>query len=369
MTELLRALLDTPEDDFWQSLFVLFGLSAVSALLLLNVWLFPKWTGRRLFPPQRYRAVPWNGWTILALVFVSMLVQSWTAGALGAFTNSEFFKQRYGPEFHQQLLGKTSSEAKTLAQARLSLWAATLAFGPQLAAALAVLFFFGNARPYQFGWTGQRLGRNLLLGVLAWLVCMPWILTLNLLVTEWYRTWLGGKPEPHELERLAAAHPSSLEWLLLVLSATVLAPVWEELLFRGVLLSWARVRSRNADVLAVWSLGLMLLLRSGHIAAAINSGDRGDLELEAQPVAFTLLMMALYEAVKFLRPSTALAATYATALLFANAHALVWPSPVPLFFLGLALGGLAVRTQSLVGPMVLHCLFNAVACVTLILGK
>jgi membrane protease YdiL (CAAX protease family) len=39
---------------------------------------------------------------------------------------------------------------------------------------------------------------------------------------------------------------------------------------------------------------------------------------------------------------------------------------VPLFVLGLALGTLAARTGSLVGPMVLHGLFNGVTCVVLL---
>jgi membrane protease YdiL (CAAX protease family) len=55
-------------------------------------------------------------------------------------------------------------------------------------------------------------------------------------------------------------------------------------------------------------------------------------------------------------------AVYSTAALFASIHP--WPTPVALFVLGLGLGWLAYRTQSLVGPMVLHALFNAVACLS-----
>ena len=56
----------------------------------------------------------------------------------------------------------------------------------------------------------------------------------------------------------------------------------------------------------------------------------------------------------------------ATALLFACVHG-AWPSPVPLFFLALGLGLLAEKTDSLVGPMTAHCLFNGVACVQMFL--
>jgi len=59
-------------------------------------------------------------------------------------------------------------------------------------------------------------------------------------------------------------------------------------------------------------------------------------------------------------------ALFGTAVLFACIHTSVWPTPVPLLVLGLGLGLLAQRTQSLVGPIVLHGLFNAISCVQLL---
>ena len=58
-------------------------------------------------------------------------------------------------------------------------------------------------------------------------------------------------------------------------------------------------------------------------------------------------------------------AIFATALLFACVHD--WPTPVPLFLLGLLLGWLAYRTQGLVAPITLHVLFNATSCIQLAL--
>lgn len=59
-------------------------------------------------------------------------------------------------------------------------------------------------------------------------------------------------------------------------------------------------------------------------------------------------------------------AIFSTALLFAISHP-VWPTPVPLFVLGLGLGYLAYRTQSLVAPILVHALFNGVACLLMLL--
>jgi membrane protease YdiL (CAAX protease family) len=59
---------------------------------------------------------------------------------------------------------------------------------------------------------------------------------------------------------------------------------------------------------------------------------------------------------------------FGIAILWATVHSNAWPSPVPLFFLGLVLGWLARRTGSLVGPITLHALFNAIAAVQLALS-
>jgi hypothetical protein len=99
--------------------------------------------------------------------------------------------------------------------------------------------------------------------------------------------------------------------------------------------------------------------------AGFFSGSRdGDLWRTLAPVVFVLLLTPGC----FLFRSPRARAVYGTALLFAAFHSSVWPTPVALFLLGLGLGWLAERTQSLVAPMVVHGLFNAVACVMLLLG-
>ena len=60
-------------------------------------------------------------------------------------------------------------------------------------------------------------------------------------------------------------------------------------------------------------------------------------------------------------------AVFSSATVFALVHAHVWPSPVPLFVLGLVLGWLALRTGGLLAPVALHALFNAVGFVELVL--
>ena len=56
-------------------------------------------------------------------------------------------------------------------------------------------------------------------------------------------------------------------------------------------------------------------------------------------------------------------------LFFASMHSQVWPSPIPLFVLAVGLAWLRYRTGSLVGPVLVHALFNAVTVVTLVLEQ
>jgi hypothetical protein len=56
------------------------------------------------------------------------------------------------------------------------------------------------------------------------------------------------------------------------------------------------------------------------------------------------------------------------AVLFAAIHSNVWPSPIALFFLGLGLAWLALRTQSIIPSIVVHILFNGIAVVYTIMG-
>ena len=56
---------------------------------------------------------------------------------------------------------------------------------------------------------------------------------------------------------------------------------------------------------------------------------------------------------------------FTSAMFFAILHQ--WPTCIPLFVLGLLLGWLAYRTQSLISTLVFHSLFNAVPCVIFVL--
>lgn len=422
MSDFVQLLFDTHPDQTGQALLVWLIVAALGAALAAGLLWGLHRIGLRLLPPFRLRAVPWSGWAILwalALYYVVLYL------AAGIFVGSGLPEKLYGPNFGEEF--RDNSESGQLAHIRVTLWASVLSLPFQVAVILLVLRNTSGALPYQVGWTSHRLIKNILLGGLTWLAFMPVILAFNMVVTLVYREWLGGPPEPHGLERLAHGAPLPLEWLLLVLTAVVVAPVVEELQFRGLILQWASRDASRADLLMGWAVLISVAFRVNGLNAAMRAPTWDELALEIQPFLFALVMTVGYVLLRgweararryepryvspfinsavssfspvetsadgafqtertagydtdddprpaipdWLRTSnrSALAGMYASALLFACFHAPVWPSPVPLFVLGLVLAWLAHRTQSLVPSMVLHGLFNAVACLALFLGQ
>ena len=88
---------------------------------------------------------------------------------------------------------------------RVGLLATALAFPFQVGTVIGVLRFGSGTRPYQFGLTTHRIGRNVLLGVLGWLILTPLVLAVFAL-TEWLQALLvQGGPAAHPFERLRRA--------------------------------------------------------------------------------------------------------------------------------------------------------------------
>jgi membrane protease YdiL (CAAX protease family) len=221
--------------------------------------------------------------------------------------------------------------------------------------------------PYQLGLTTHRLGRNLLLGFLGWLLVTVPVLAVNYYVHLIYQLSTGIQPTIHSLTVLSQSRPAWWESALLVVAALVAAPVGEELLFRGMLQRWFSRRSWGG--LLAWCLALVVALgmKCHVIVAACDRQDWSALSLALQPAAFVLLLSpGLWLAGMMRRPPVA-RAIMGTSLLWAVLHSDFWPDPVALLVLGLCVGWIAHRTRSLIGPILFHSLFNAVACATMFL--
>jgi membrane protease YdiL (CAAX protease family) len=233
----------------------------------------------------------------------------------------------------------------------------------QVAGFLLLLRWMSHAELYQIGLTTHRWFRNLLLGSLGWLVLSPLIFGLNFLVTLLY-IGAGATPEEHPLMLLTQGK------LLALIVAIVVAPVLEELWFRGVLQNWLERQPKGANAVVAVAMVFALYQRGDKIQTASGNDDLSALAREFQPAIFVAILAAGFFLLRRLPwrriPANSAQAIYFTALLFAAGHSGVWPSPIPLFVFGLGLGYLAYRTRSLVAPIVAHALLNLVACIMLI---
>jgi len=354
-------------EELWLTLLALGAIAGAGGLVCAALWWLLPRGRRRLLAPQRVRAVPWSGLD----VWFAFGVQGLTPWALlGLLEATGFVRALYGQHVSPD-------------DSRSTLWTAVLATPLQIVIILAELRWRCHARAYQLGLTTKNAVPNAIAGYLAWLVLTPLVLLLYALVSQWTT------PEEHPLLRVAKENPHLVDWFLVISSAVVAAPIFEEFLFRGVLLPWLTRAPAVGHFMVAWA---------AVVAASVFSSTKGnELWLPASVLFIGALLPGYWLAPPLLRwmfsvprrnaplyggPGEAVSirllpdhfaivtrAIYGTSLLFAAFHSRVWPSPLPLFFLALGLGWLAYRTQSLVGPFVFHGLFNAVSCVALVLGS
>jgi Type II CAAX prenyl endopeptidase Rce1-like len=337
-----------------------------------------------LFPPPRRWIVGWNGWVVLAAFFAFYAIP---IILLPLLESAGFFQMVYGREFPSlPKPGQESTAAEKTALTLRFMWTYALAF-PLIVAAVVALRRSGRPTPPD---VGIRPISNIVIAFLAWLVLTP----LTFIVygaTIWLlESWTGRPPEPHPLTRLAP-YNGPLELVLFAAQAVLLAPMLEELLCRGTLLPWLLQRPPRrplpgqsapvlppfrADLVVVGAaVALALALKLNDFDKARTRGDSVDWFMATAPAGFMLLLVPLYWIVprwaslgrRLRMPSVrAGRAVWASAMVFAAAHSGVWPSPVPLFVLGLGLGYIAYRTRSVVAPILIHGLFNAVSVIAVL---
>jgi membrane protease YdiL (CAAX protease family) len=357
--------------EAWPELLAWLCLAGIGGAAAAALWFLGSRT-RRLLPPQRLRPALWRGFEILLIFLVGYFIILFFVD--GALTGSGFYRVVYGPEFPLDDQPNAPELAHQLALGRREIWVTTLAFPLQLAVIVLILAARGEVRPYQLGWTRHRLAENVVAGYVFWLLLALPVIALNWLVLLAYEHFLHVAPTEHPLGRLFKHLNGLPEWSLAAISVVVVAPVLEELLFRGLIQGWAMARTWGGNVL----MALSLLLAVGAYAAATRPTSEGGASPGSAsaaerlaPVFFVVVLIPGYVFAerltwRWLPQPNAAPAIYSTAVLFALAHETVWPSPIPLFVLGLGLGYLAYRTQSLIGPVVFHALFNAVAAVSVL---
>jgi membrane protease YdiL (CAAX protease family) len=353
-------------------------LAIVLGALLFIVWR-PRGVPKQLVGPQRWPEIPWQLTEVLLSVFlVSFLLPAlielapWSRPTLepqvyAAYQPSAAATALYGPMDHglsggfatiAGALGSYPAEkARQITMMRALLINRIVLLPISLALLILLLARLANARPYQMGLHLSHWRENLLLGYVAWLIATPVALLVFFFVRLDFWQTIWGRPLEHPIAQILAGDASLVTYFLTVGAACLAAPLVEEVLMRGVVQPYLVRMPIVSDMIIILAMifALSFLLTPG------LGGDRGN---GMGPVLFVALIAPGYYFFerwtrRWLPEPGAGRGVFAASLVFAALHSGAWPSPIPLFLLSLALGALAYRTGSLIGPILLHLLFNA----------
>lgn len=243
---------------------------------------------------------------------------------------------------------------------------------------LGFLFFIFKRRldigPGEIGFNLSRWPQNLTWGYLGFVIITPLVLGTYFLALYLFQT-MGIGSDKHSVESLLEENLLPVEWVLIFFRVAVVAAVTEELVFRALLLRWLKKASLFGHVvLLIATIGFALLYllsvkkEAGQIVAIVVFAC-----LLAGGYFFLLCWWLLGSdesgfVGNFVGEANAptVVAVYGSSMLWAMFHVSIWPSPIPLFIMGLGLGWLAWRTQSLIAPIFWHSLFNCVAFAVLV---
>ncbi|HXD88133.1 MAG TPA: CPBP family intramembrane glutamic endopeptidase [Urbifossiella sp.] len=300
--------------------------------------------GAPLVPPPRKRPVPWGGFELLFVFLFAVVAPMELVNRL--LLELGFYRAVYGPDAPPEAW-----------QAMQSLWAAVF-FTPLYIVSLALIgrALYGNPQAQKHSSIAARVA----LGVVAWIVLHPVVAIIHGITTAIF-VGFDWVLDEHPLAKSFHDGRPEIDGILLVVQAAIATPILEELLFRGLLLPWILGKRYRAALAMVFVL----------LVTAAASYDRGvnDFSRAIGPIGFASVMLAGFALLQVLplRKRRTLTAIYASAACFAAVHMSVWPTPIPLFVLGLGLGWLAFRTRGILAPAIVHGLFNAVS-VLFVLG-
>lgn len=307
--------------------------AGLAAALILGCGIVAKPIGSWLRPRWEFPRQPWTGGFIF-MAFCGFYALASAAGFLvvqwGWYTSDD----------------KTETNTLSGLVARLAVTP------PFLIALIAVLS--QTLEPFRTPRL-RRVASWIALGASSWFLIAAATTGIHILTIS-VKQELGGPVDQHPLTRL---HPEQDRFggALFAISVCVVTPWMEEFFFRGLLLPWVMRARYRPWLLVGWAFGFAFLAVGGiygqHYWAIVF-------------LAIGAVVLGLATRLPSVYPKRTILGIVSTSLLFAAVHSSVWPSPIPLFVLGLGLGYLTARTGSIVPAVVVHGLFNAVSFVYLL---
>ncbi len=208
------------------------------------------------------------------------------------------------------------------------------------------------------------------IGVRAALLMTPPVAAIQFLAVRIWRS----QAHPVELMVLEKLTPGVA--ILAVLSTMVLAPLIEELMFRGILQRWLGrfVEDRPLPAATRPVIGCSTTAENGWSATLEPELEPLLWDSEYAPprstpvdVASELLDVGHQPAEQPSSRSSNLPILF-TSILFATMHLPQWPAPIAIFLLSIALGTVYQRTGSLLASITMHATFNGINTMLLLLA-
>jgi membrane protease YdiL (CAAX protease family) len=348
---------------------------------------------RKVFYPTKSPVGRWNGLAVALALFIAFFSPFFLQGVISKLGFYRLIYDESSPIANPPDPDKPQQEPLTEEQKKLlsatsnirSLWSAAISFPLQL----ALLLYIRKRQSPGPLLRLKSMGSNYVSGYLTWLIVTPTAFLIFVFANYMHQTLTGSPPTKHPLTQMGEL-ARGIEYTLFFFHAVVYASIVEEVFFRGMLLPWLMARkpidgdpsltvpTTHRSLLAM--LMAIALATMFHLSSAERAVQEDSLKKALSHFVPSLFFAALVPLFIVLpkwrrlrrhlriRSEHDVRAIIACSTLFAAFHAAVWPSPVPLFALAMGLGYLYARTKSLVGPVVVHSLFNAVSAVNILLG-
>jgi membrane protease YdiL (CAAX protease family) len=312
--------------------------------------------GYPLIQWRKREAVPWGLLDLaglFVLYFLAILAARFVLSALG-------------------WLPDLKSEADlTLADKGILVWANIGMQVGLLVVALPLIALHTGSSLSEFGLLGRHLLRDLKLGVIAFVMLAPPVYAIQgLLVYFW-------QPSKHPLMEMFKASPDAGFFAVLFVAAAVMAPIFEELVFRvlfqGFLEKLVSFRGHAAEILlgrlpSVWTTPAATLapapVEAGESTVVLRPTEAVENPYLASPVvADGIIPAELADPAEQaeLRGFRSWFPIAIASIVFALLHYSHGPDWVALTLLAAGMGYLYQRTHSLVPSLVVHALINSLS--------
>ncbi len=325
--------------------------AVLTGALITWAWVASRlWRGQALLPYEPRRLVPWSGVDLLLIVAVYLLAQVIAQTAAARWAG----------------LPQLAEGEKFDARATFVLLAAHLVGNLiTLTIALCLLVLRAGASLRDLGIEAARIAADLKCGVVAFLAAGPLVYAVQALVVQWI-------PYEHPLVDAMQKQPAAATLWVVSLSAVVVAPLFEEFIFRVILQGWLE-KLETALVLRARGLRLPVGIAAGSATTGQSFPESSPSDNPYQPPHADITIGASdeprEEAVATaidvhdgpLGLPLGLLPILSTSLLFAGIHFGQGPAPIPLFLLSLVLGYLYQRTHRVLPSLVVHALLNGVS--------